>query len=100
MPAEKMEILVRLNGPYRITGSVKVVDADGKEFDLPAEVFALCRCGRSENKPFCDGTHKKIEFQAETRSPVGPHPRSPQEVTRSGLILIAGRPNRIARYCS
>jgi len=69
MSDEKTEILVRLNGPYRITGPVKVVDADGKEFELPAEVFALCRCGHSGNKPFCDGTHKKIEFQAETRAP-------------------------------
>ena len=69
MSDDKVEILVRLNGPYRITGAVKVLDADGKEFDLPSEVFQLCRCGRSENKPFCDGTHKKVDFDAETRSP-------------------------------
>jgi CDGSH-type Zn-finger protein len=66
MSDEKTEILVRLNGPYRITGPVKVVDADGKEFELPAEVFALCRCGHSGNKPFCDGTHKK---SSSTRRP-------------------------------
>ena len=59
----------RLNGPYRVTGPVKVVDADGKELELPSEMFSMCRCGHSETKPFCDGTHKKIAFQAENPRP-------------------------------
>ncbi|HKR28404.1 MAG TPA: CDGSH iron-sulfur domain-containing protein, partial [Acidobacteriaceae bacterium] len=44
---------------------VKLVDADGREWDLTGKpAFSLCRCGASVNKPFCDGTHSKIGFQA------------------------------------
>ncbi len=68
MSDAETEIIVRLNGPYRVRGPVKVVDADGNEFDLPGEIFALCRCGHSENKPFCDGHHKEAGFAAETRA--------------------------------
>ena len=61
----EVKITVRPNGPYRVEGSVKLVDADGREWDLSAKpAFSLCRCGASVNKPFCDGTHSKIGFQA------------------------------------
>jgi len=61
----EVKITVRPNGPYRVEGSVKLVDADGHEWDLSAKpAFSLCRCGASVNKPFCDGTHSKIGFQA------------------------------------
>jgi CDGSH-type Zn-finger protein len=61
-----VEIKVRHNGPYKITGPVRVIDADGNEFVLPEDgrPLALCRCGGSTTKPFCDGTHSKIGFQA------------------------------------
>jgi CDGSH-type Zn-finger protein len=65
---EEARIKVRLNGPYRVQGPVIVEDVDGNRFELPGEVFALCRCGGSSNKPFCDGTHRKIGFDAETRA--------------------------------
>jgi len=65
---EEARIKVRLNGPYRVEGPVVLEDADGNRFELPGGVFALCRCGGSSNKPFCDGTHQKIGFQAETRA--------------------------------
>ena len=63
-------ITVRLNGPYRIQGPVKIVDVDGNEFQAPSdkEFIALCRCGHSSTKPFCDGTHRTVGFQAETRA--------------------------------
>jgi CDGSH-type Zn-finger protein len=51
------------NGPYVVSGSVEVLDADGGVYTVK-ETFALCRCGGSSTKPFCDGTHKKIGFQA------------------------------------
>lgn len=66
--SDETTITVRLNGPYRVQGPIKIVDADGAEFELPGEIFALCRCGHSENKPFCDGHHKEIGFEAETRA--------------------------------
>jgi CDGSH-type Zn-finger protein len=51
------------NGPYVVTGEVELIDADGNKF--PDEKrMALCRCGASTEKPFCDGTHSKIGFKA------------------------------------
>jgi CDGSH-type Zn-finger protein len=65
-----VEIKVRSNGPYKVTGPVRVVDADGNEFELPDDgrPIVLCRCGGSTTKPFCDGTHSKIGFDAATRA--------------------------------
>ena len=58
-------ITVRLNGPYKVEGDdVKVVDWNGNEYQIAKRPFALCRCGASTTKPFCDGTHSKIGFQA------------------------------------
>lgn len=60
----EVKITVRPNGPYRVEGPVKLVDANGNEWDLSNKpAFSLCRCGGSVNKPFCDGTHSKIGFQ-------------------------------------
>jgi CDGSH-type Zn-finger protein len=58
-------IKVRLNGPYRIEDEdVRVVDWNGVEYTIERRPIALCRCGGSTTKPFCDGTHSKIGFQA------------------------------------
>jgi len=63
-------ISVRENGPYKITGPVMIVDAEGVPFELPAgSAVALCRCGHSGNKPFCDATHRKIGFEAVETAP-------------------------------
>ena len=68
-----VRISVRKNGPYRVEGppgSIEMVDPDGNPYDLSARMkegktaFSLCRCGASAQKPFCDGTHSKIAFQA------------------------------------
>jgi CDGSH-type Zn-finger protein len=68
----EVEIKVRENGPYRVKGPITLIDADGNEFDLePHEkngTIALCRCGRSSTKPFCDRTHSEIGFQAAERA--------------------------------
>jgi CDGSH-type Zn-finger protein len=63
-------ITVRSNGPYRLAGPFKLVDADGNDIKVESdrEFVALCRCGESAKKPFCDGTHKKIDFQGETKA--------------------------------
>jgi CDGSH-type Zn-finger protein len=58
-------ITVRQNGPYKIEGhDVTLVDWNGIEYQIARRPFALCRCGASTSKPFCDGTHSKIGFQA------------------------------------
>lgn len=54
-------ITIRENGPYVVDGEFKLVDAAGNE--VPLKKKALCRCGGSTMKPFCDGTHSKIGFQ-------------------------------------
>jgi CDGSH-type Zn-finger protein len=55
-------IKISRNGPYVVSGPVNVLDADGTPYTVK-ETFALCRCGGSTTKPFCDGTHSKIGFQ-------------------------------------
>ena len=51
------------NGPYIVNGPVDLKDAGGNVYP-PKDRIALCRCGASTTKPFCDGTHSKIGFQA------------------------------------
>ena len=66
----EVTIQVRANGSYKVTGPVTVVDAEGREFELPpGSAIALCRCGHSQNKPFCDSTHKQIGFEADDTAP-------------------------------
>jgi CDGSH-type Zn-finger protein len=54
-------IKVRDNGPLVVDGEFTLTDAQGNE--IPIVKRALCRCGGSTTKPFCDGTHSKIGFQ-------------------------------------
>jgi CDGSH-type Zn-finger protein len=68
---EPVVIRCRDNGPLVIHGSVRVVDAQGNELVPPPgkDLIALCRCGHSQNKPFCDGSHKTCGFQASEPAP-------------------------------
>ncbi|MBJ7430452.1 MAG: CDGSH iron-sulfur domain-containing protein [Gemmataceae bacterium] len=70
--SEPIVIRCRDNGPFVIKAPVQVVDHDGKPFTIPAgkETIALCRCGSSKNKPFCDGAHNGCGFQAAEKAPV------------------------------
>jgi CDGSH-type Zn-finger protein len=53
------------NGPFKVQGPITLFDGDGKEVDIAGKTAVfLCRCGASVKKPFCDGTHSKIGFQA------------------------------------
>lgn len=59
-------IEVREHGPYLIAGDIEVFDAQGRKFVRPqGTAIALCRCGNSANKPFCDGSHKRVSFHAD-----------------------------------
>lgn len=51
------------NGPYLINGEIELKDADGKTIPAQDKPCALCRCGQSGKKPFCDGTHVKANFK-------------------------------------
>ena len=63
-----VEVVATKNGPYLVTGDLSQLDlrdGDGNLFDLSGKgrIF-LCRCGASTTKPFCDGQHSKVGFQA------------------------------------
>lgn len=62
-------IKVSNNGPYLVSGSIELVDADGKPLPPTGrKTIALCRCGGSTTKPYCDGTHSRIGFQGAMRA--------------------------------
>lgn len=54
------------NGPYLVEGGITLLDAEGGEYQV-IDMIALCRCGHSGTKPFCDGTHEKVPFSAVNR---------------------------------
>jgi CDGSH-type Zn-finger protein/uncharacterized Fe-S cluster protein YjdI len=62
-----VEITPRPNGPLRVLGALEVVSGTGRTITRATETF-FCRCGASANKPFCDGTHKRIGFVSEPPS--------------------------------
>ena len=66
-------ITAKKDGPYRVEvadGQIRLLDAEGKEFELRGKTaFSLCRCGHSQNKPLCDGSHSRVGFQADDSAP-------------------------------
>ena len=62
-----VNIRCRENGPFVVEGELILTDHEGNPFpiDSTKPAVALCRCGASKNKPFCDGTHRNIEFKAD-----------------------------------
>lgn len=64
-----VEIKVRDDGPYKVTGPVRIVDPDGGILEPdPDRPVVLCRCGRSQAKPFCDAAHKSTGFESCVRA--------------------------------
>ena len=62
---EPTVIIVNTNGPLKISGNFVIKDPQGRDFDLSGRTaISLCRCGFSENKPFCDGSHGRKGFQS------------------------------------
>jgi len=70
----QVTIRLRDNGPILVEGSFTVVDAAGNAFTIPTgkPAIAMCRCGQSKNRPFCDGTHRDCSFVAAERAPAPP----------------------------
>jgi CDGSH-type Zn-finger protein len=64
-----VKITVNKNGSLRIKGEFTIYDAEGNAFDLGGRTsIGLCRCGHSGSKPFCDGSHRGVEFQSEVKA--------------------------------
>lgn len=61
-------IKVRESGPYLVKGPVTLTDADGNPYVVEGDNIALCRCGGSQTKPFCDGSHRTNGFMATHRA--------------------------------
>lgn len=63
-------IRIRKSGPYLIDDeSVEIVDWEGRAYPIERRPVALCRCGQSQRKPFCDGSHRDAEFSASEAAP-------------------------------
>ena len=67
-----MDISIVPNGPYKVEGNCTLLGPDGAPLETrEGKAIWLCRCGASSNKPFCDGTHNRIEFAPD--SPADPN---------------------------
>jgi CDGSH-type Zn-finger protein len=98
------KIWISADGPYLVSGGVPltsrspVANEAGERIDwAPAgdfetgEKYALCRCGHSANKPFCDGTHKTIGFDGALTAPAGPGAERRKRYERDGVVLTDDR---------
>ena len=65
---DEITIKVRESGPYLVTGKITLTDAEGNPYMVEGPNVALCRCGGSQTKPFCDGSHKTNGFAASERA--------------------------------
>jgi CDGSH-type Zn-finger protein len=89
MANEDVVIVPYRDGPYLVRGPLVLRDQDGRTIDLSRRTVALCRCGKSRMRPFCDGTHRLVEFRAPS------HAESPwaTPAERRGEA-VAARPGR------
>ncbi|HEX7804315.1 MAG TPA: CDGSH iron-sulfur domain-containing protein [Pseudoxanthomonas sp.] len=62
--AGTLELTPQHNGPLKVSGNLEIVSGTGHTINRVSETW-LCRCGHSKNKPYCDGSHKKVGFQAD-----------------------------------
>ncbi len=63
-PSEPAQITPYRDGPLVVRGPFKLVDQAGREIEVRRKTVALCRCGKSRVRPFCDGSHKLVRFAA------------------------------------
>jgi len=75
---ESVEIRVRDDGPYKVTGPVRLVDPEGRSIPYDASrPLVLCRCGGSRTKPFCDKAHRETGFSSCVRASAAAGPAEP-----------------------
>lgn len=104
MTEDRMSIRVRENGPYLVSGSVPlrtkepIVSEDGDPLTwktgAPTETkqtYALCRCGASSNKPFCDGTHSRVGFDGTETAPTDSYHQRRTSYPGTGFELFDDR---------
>lgn len=77
------------DGPLLVRGNFRIQDQEGNEIDPGRETVALCRCGKSRIRPFCDGTHALIRFRAPSEPERG---RAPRSAVRPGDAAGAAEP--------
>jgi len=106
----KPGIKVLKNGPYRVTGNVplreKIIIQKGKcnEFkegrEFPrSEVYLLCRCGKSKNKPFCDGTHSSTGFDGAETATMDKYVERAEYLEGPGVDMRDDNRCALARFC-
>ena len=68
-----VKIRIRPNGPFLVEGAVELTDSAGNAYPLSPDkpAIALCRCGASKDRPFCDGSHRASGFESDERAPDG-----------------------------
>jgi CDGSH-type Zn-finger protein len=74
MAEERVTITPYRDGPLLVRGDFQLLDQDGNPIDSGRRTVALCRCGKSRLRPFCDGTHKLVRFKAPSGAEVGREP--------------------------
>lgn len=89
-PAGGSTITPYEDGPLIVRGDFRLVDTDGQEIDPGRRTVALCRCGKSGLKPFCDGTHKRTGFSASS-APTRPRPAARMLGAAPGAIGADGQ---------
>jgi len=111
--SQEMKITVSANGPYLVTGGPPlakqhvVPNAEGESIEWregqaypPQPKYALCRCGHSSDKPFCDGTHKKVGFDGTETASHEPFEAQAEEIDGPKLSLLdAEKLCAFARFC-
>ena len=71
-----VKITVNNHGSLKVTGNFEICDSQGQLFDLAGrETIGLCRCGYSQNKPFCDGSHRGANFKSQVEARRLPSPK-------------------------
>jgi len=73
---EEVTITPYRDGPLLVRGPFRLQDMEGREIGVDRETVALCRCGRSRIRPFCDGSHKLTRFRAPSAAERGREPDS------------------------
>ena len=71
---ERVTITPYRDGPLLVRGDFEILDQEGKPIDPGRATVALCRCGKSRLRPFCDGTHRLVRFKAPSGAEIGREP--------------------------